>query len=396
MRLNYEHTKTITSVVRYYFCIILADSPWPSFQNDPQNTGRSKFNGPSEGRINWKYNFTFGAAPSFLTIDKDQNVLLTYSRVIPDTNASVSDYLIAFSTNGDLLWYKDLCLPDRVGQDAISASITNSDGTTYVTSSCGKLLAISSNQTVEWELDLGNAIINGYGGINIDKEGNIYISTIESFYKINKSGSQIWKNNDYARQQAIISPDGNILYMKSRSGTLDAIDTDGNIKWKFPFSNEDFVQYIICDSQNKIYFPYEDEFYCVNSEGLISWKYLLDDTDRFESSVSPTIDKNGNLYFSTKEYLYSLDYDGKLRWRLKDIGTTGGVNLINDVNGNIYAAESIGGNLYSISNEGVINWTLNLGENSYIYGGIAIGRNSTLYVLTENPQTRNSTIYSIY
>lgn len=29
----------------------LADSPWPMYHNDPQNTGRSKFIGPSSGGI---------------------------------------------------------------------------------------------------------------------------------------------------------------------------------------------------------------------------------------------------------------------------------------------------------------------------------------------------------
>ncbi|MDP2364134.1 MAG: hypothetical protein Q8M94_10235, partial [Ignavibacteria bacterium] len=33
----------------------LADSPWPMYQHDPQNTGRSKYKGPQSGVTTWDY-----------------------------------------------------------------------------------------------------------------------------------------------------------------------------------------------------------------------------------------------------------------------------------------------------------------------------------------------------
>jgi len=367
----------------------LADSPWPSFQYDLQNTGRSQYTGPLEGKIKWKYELNFGVTPAFITINENNTILLTYNRVMPDPLVETSDYLLAFSSNGDLVWYQDLCFPDRIGLDEISAAITNSEGVIYVGSSCGKLLAIDQNQTVQWEFDAGSAIINGHGGISIDKNGDIYISTIETFLKISKSGSLIWKNDDYKRQQAVFSPNGKVIYMKSRNGTIDAVDLDGEVKWAFPFSTEDFIQYIICDSQGNIYFSYQNTFYSVDSEGVTRWKYSVDDSEVLGFST-PTIDKLGNLFFNTNASLYSLSFTGELRWIIDEIKNIGS-HPICDASGNIYQLADQ--NLFSIANDGSINWSIQFETARNSNTSLALGMNSDLYLIIE--KNGYSELYSI-
>jgi len=373
----------------------LADSPWPMYQHDPQNTGRSSLNGPLLGKVKWRKELKFGVSPFFFAIDKKQNILLTYSSVKPDSNLQTSNYLLAFSNSGNLLWQLNLCKSNSLNQDEISSAISTIEGYTYVTSSCGVLFAINSNNRILWEFDTGEPIYNGLGGLNIDKLGNIYLSTTSKFYCINKDGHTQWTMDKYKRQKAVFSADGSKIFIKAE-GSIDALELNGRLLWSYPISSGNYLLFLISDSQNNIYFADNKTFFSVSSLGKLRWAFELESTDDFNYNISPTIDKNGNTYFSTREYLYSLNYEGKLRWKLKDVGTTGGVHLTNDANGNIFVAESRGGNIYSISNNGDINWTLNLGINTYIYGGITIGEDSTLYILTENYQSRTSFIYSIY
>ena len=373
----------------------LADSPWPMFQRDPQNSGRSNCSGPSTGKIKWGKKLTFGVAPFFFSINNKQEILLTYNSVKPDSNLLTSDYLLSVSDSGELLWYHNLCKPNSFNQDETSSAISTIDGVTYVASSCGILFALNSDNEILWEFDTGEPIYNGIGGLNIDKSGNVYFSTISKFYSIDKDANVRWTKEEYKRQKAVFSSDGNMIYIKTE-GSVDALDMNGTLIWSYPVISGEYLLFLISDSQSNIYFANSKSFFSITPQGKLRWVFNLETSDDFNYSVSPTIDKNGNIYFSTSEYLYSLDFEGTLRWKLEGVGINGGAHLINDINGNIYVANSRGGNLYSISNNGDINWTLNLGVNSYIYGGMAICENSTLYILTENAQLTSSYIYSIY
>jgi len=372
----------------------LADSPWPMFQKDPQNSGRSNLSGPMQGQIKWKSELTFGVSPSFFNINHKKEVLVTYSSVKPDSTVKTSDYLLSFSVLGELLWYHNLCKPNSNRQDEISAPVTTYDGITYTSSPCGILFSLRPDNSVLWEFDAGEPIYNGVGGLNIDKEGNIYFSTISKFYSLDKNANIRWTKDKYGRQKAVFSADGSTIYIKSE-GTIDALNIGGTLKWSYPITSGDYLLFLISDSQSNIYFADNKYFYSITPLGELRWDYKIETSDDFNYDISPTMDKNGNIYFSTRNYFYSLNYEGKLRWKLEGIGK-GGSHLINDINGNVFVADCLGGKLYSVSNEGNINWFLNLGVDSYIYSALAIGENSTLYILTENPKIASSTIYAIY
>ena len=371
----------------------LADSPWPMFQGNPQNSGRSNFRGPINGKIKWEIELTFGVAPYFITINDKDEILSSWSSIKPDSIASTSDYLIYFSTLGEILRYNDLCSTGLNQQDEISASLTTNTGITYTASACGILYAFDSDSTVLWEYDAGEAIYNGLGGINIDKLGNIYFSTISKFYSMDQNANIRWSNSKYKRQKAVFSADGSTFYIKSES-TIDAVDLNGNVNWSFTIKEGDYLLFIICDAQSNIYFANDSIFFSVTPSGTIRWEFQPDSLDDMNYGISPTIDIYGNLYFSTSNYLYSLSYDGKLRWKLSGLGN-GGTHLVTDMVGDIFVSNEQDGILYSISNAGNINWSLNIGTNTNISCAPAIGNDSTLYIITENPTTTSSTIYSI-
>ena len=93
------------------------------------------------------------------------------------------------------------------------------------------------------------------------------------------------------------------------------------------------------------------------------------------------MDKNGNFYFAY-DTLYSVDYNGQLRWKMAMNGQVESP-LISDINNNLFV--TVGNNsmfreVRSINVSGSINWSLPI-ENTQLVGfSAAIGYNSRLYV----------------
>jgi len=118
-----------------------------------------------------------------------------------------------------------------------------------------------------------------------------------------------------------------------------------SVEWTF--GNTTLKTSPIVDSQGNIYvYPTYQEngmnyFYSLKPNGDVRWKFEYSGYPFITDNIEPTIDKFGNVYFGY-DTLYSLDYEGKLRWKK---GFTKGKNyspIVCDSKDNIYLGLSIG------------------------------------------------------
>jgi outer membrane protein assembly factor BamB len=85
-----------------------------------------------------------------------------------------------------------------------------------------------------------------------------------------------------------------------------------------------------------------EAFFALNSSGNLLWSYQIPLTDYFGKS-SPAVDVNGVIYFGATNYLYALNSEGTLKWKLPT-----------DISGSSPAIGS-NGTLYFGSGDGYLN-----------------------------------------
>jgi len=358
----------------------LADSPWPMSRHDPQSTGRSKEIGPEAGIIEWSIEPYW--LETGVSMGLESTILFAYNS------------LFAYSTNGTAKW--ELRLNDFTN----STPIITADGTIYTTAG-KKLIAISTERTIKWEYEVDGNI--GWM-INIGKDGIVYIIDISStLYAISSSGNLIWQFTDsrFTRNNfsgISFSPDGSTLYIPGSVSSVLAVDVQ-NQTTKWEFGQIRMYNSPIVDSDGNLYLlPNYNEtgtertqFYSINKNGEIRWVFYFKYEFSLFHSNTPTIDKNGNIYFAT-DTLYSLDYSGELNWK---VGLEGFSDcpLVCDNNCNVYVGTMFDGGfiaIYCYDSDGNLNWIIKDDTQQQVGGSPALGVNSLYF-----PTWKSTKIYSI-
>ena len=359
----------------------LANSPWPMNHHDPQNTGRSKEVGPNLGIIDWSlepYDLETG-----ISLGPDSTIYFTYGK------------LFAHALDGTEKWSIDL---SRFAF-SVSTPIIASDGTIYTTAQ-SKLIAISPDKTIKWEF-----VANSYIGwmINLGIDGIIYILDRNStLYAISPSGELIWQYsdarfiiNDYSGIS--FSPDGNTLYIPGITCSVIAFNVQSqSVDWVF--GDIKMFNPPVIDSDGNIYLlpKYEylgsekGQFYSLNKNGEIRWIFEFNYEVSYFHANTPTIDKEGNIYFAT-DTLYSLDYFGNLNWKAGLDGFSE-CPLVCDVNSNIYVGTMSSFNfvgIFQFDSNGNLNWQI-IDNQDQIGGSPALGFNRLIF-----PTGKSTKIYGI-
>ena len=374
----------------------LANSPWPMFQHDPQFTGRSEFRGPRNGNIVGE--FSFNAIPEYsgIVISENEEIIFTTSNVF-DSN-TVSAFLYKLNKDLSVQWRTNLSL----GKSAEMASkpLLDKEGNVYNGGYAGYFISNKNSGVENWIFDTGSIIHTGFTGSNLDKNGNIYFSTIQSLVVMNNSGNKLFDFPEYHSSPILFPPDGKIFYAIHNASSLDAVDLSGNILWSYPF-NTYWSPIPLCDSQGNIYMSTNDStFISINKSGNKRWEFHIDKntglpfSDYIDFYVASAIDKNGNILFRTGSYLYSVNYAGQLNWK-SFFPDAAGSNIVIDAKGVIYTMTwgdaTNEAKLYSISCRGKVNWELPIGVGYRCRGNsIAISSDGSLFILVNNGNGSNS------
>jgi hypothetical protein len=296
----------------------LADSPWPMYRCDPQNTGRNKSMTIINNTVNSITNdslFIYSSA----AIGSSGEIYFA-ARSFADGNT----YLYSFSKERNLIWKFPL---STGANNDISSPLIATDGTIYISSPIQlRFYAVNKNGTEKWHID--NIEVK-QSGINIGKDGTIYFLGLQngniSLYAISTSGSILWtyQNNNFRGSELnsmSFSPDGNTLYIpgKRNEQAVFAFDViNKTIKWEFgsdrgiapPVVDSYGNIYCVTDSANSIY------LFSLNSNGNTRWKFRLNENYSGSIDYDIALDKQGNS-ICIKDTLYSINFRGGLNWKL--------------------------------------------------------------------------------
>lgn len=362
----------------------LADSPWPMVKHDPQATGRSPYIGPKTANIFWTMDMPYGiwSGPA---IGEDSTIYFGTNSWLP---GDTTNYFYAAYPDGTLRWifYTEETSATNAG------FLVGSDSTVYFGSQAGYLYAVDLSGTLKWKYSAGSNIYQDV--MNTDLEGNIYFSSTDGYlHSIDRNGELNWKtnlSNNLRARSTVISPDGETIYIAGRDSNFYALDLDGNIKWIY-LSEETWSVPLIDNSGNIYITPIASpaQIHCIKPNGELKWIYFLPLNGSSIWYSGPTIDSDGNIYFSHEVPQYSctgitsVDYYGNFRWTYIFNDPIDGIYtpLICDADGTIYCGSTWGYYYYAISSEGELLWKLPL-DGYMVDNSGAIGSDGKLYIGT--------------
>ena len=169
-------------------------------------------------------------------------------------------------------------------------------------------------------------IIDGHGSVYFTGQITIENSAKRGFLAFNRDGEFKWYYEGPVNQfsSPVLLPDGGIflvfqeiLYKKSN---LMKINRDGTINWIIPIEGFYPVGPPAVSNNGRIYLflsasdrPFGKLKSIESSDGGMDWEYNMNEW--LPGSISPAIDENGSIYFSLQDTLYSINYNGKFKWK---------------------------------------------------------------------------------
>jgi outer membrane protein assembly factor BamB len=141
----------------------------------------------------------------------------------------------------------------------------------------------------------------------------------------------------------------------------------------------------LVDNEGNVYFFYgiPGEIHYVISatkDGEIRWKFTHKELYTLAYHSGMHMDKDGNIYFCSGDELYSLDYDGNLRWKTPFVSGRNPVSpILGDSNGNIYLGLSTE-YLLAYEQDGNKKFRCTIPEGGFITLG-ALSNNGRLYLV---------------
>ena len=353
----------------------LGDTPWPMHHHDPQSTGRSQYAGPQQGVLYKKVPMT--TSVSGMVLGDDSNVLAGCNYY--------GGYLESFDYEGNLNWQSRF----HTG----STPIVGSDGIIYA-AGFNQFSAFTQDGDTVWTRPID---YNLTLGVNIDMSGNLYfIDEGATLNVLDKDGELLWQLTDnrfWAWEDGCptFSPDGNILYVQGRNVMVLAVDiTTQNIDWTF--GDESLQAGPVVDNAGNLYFvpertTFTNTIYSINNSGQVNWEFDIVSQSVIDVT-EVTIDYKGNIYFAT-DTLYSLTYDGELRWKVRfeeNVTTVSG--LVCDLNNTVYVgawnAQSGEDQIMAVDETGELLWIVRVEGERLLGPSPAIAENGTMFFPTWN------------
>ena len=213
------------------------------------------------------------------------------------------------------------------------------------------------------------------------------------------------------------------LVLVSACGNLSALDPDtGEVRWTFT-GGETSRSVPAVDSRGDLYWGYGTNLVSLTADGTLRWAGIVDANHVFGSSpvlddqdhvifthdavlavssdgqffwgapaytwlnTSPAIGADGTIFVSSPDGLWAYSPDGRLIWHDNFAKTPSGYGVSIGDDGTVYAGAT-GAELYAVTAQGQLTWSLTTEESRIIGAGVvigppAIGRDGTLYFGTD-------------
>ncbi len=223
------------------------------------------------------------------------------------------------------------------------------DGTIYVGTWAGHLIALHPDGTQRWRFKTGFEIASSPA---VGPDDTVYVGCRNRrLYALDPSGHLRWsfKTGGWVDASPALGADGTI-YFGSWDKSFYALNPDGSQKWAFTTGGPINSSAAIATNGVIHFGSHDRKFYALNPDGSLRWAFATEG----EISSSPAVGAAGELYFaSTDGLFYALNPDGTLRWKLQTGGITRSSPVLG-VDGTIYV--SVNQTHCAITPDGKFKW----------------------------------------
>lgn len=208
----------------------------------------------------------------------------------------------------------------------------------------------------------------------LDEENNIIIADQYDKYLLHKfdiNGNVIWeKQVGYTQCTPLIGIDSTLYFVSYNAKKLYAFKYNGTVRWEFDTGNKCGNIGINIGSDGTIYFVDETHtLNAVNNNGELLWQ-LTDGRFRVDSHGAPTFSPDGNYLYvqGTNVSVIAVNVQThNVEWVFGEEGLRS--SPVVDNQGNLYFIPDNyllkdKTTLYSLSPQGIVNWTFNYGFNN--------------------------------
>jgi len=250
---------------------------------------------------------------------------------------------------------------------------------------------------IKWKFYVPQPIY--YSSPAIGYDGTIYFTTgifkgttSGSLYAMDPDGNLKWSYPlDNNGNSPAIGLEGNI-YLQDRKHVIYAFTPNGSLKWRNRSLTKIFFSEIgqktpAIGDNGIIYVGIMDKVFAINSyNGNVIWEFDAG-TGGTGFGSSPIIEKNGTIYIAMNAIFVAVNPNGTHKWTFK-------TNSVDEMSfnspaignqGTIYFAteNNIGGYLYALNSDGTLKWRYTTEESRIIRASASIGADGTIYITTK-------------
>ena len=305
----------------------------------------------------WYYKSSYGV--SYMPVaDKMNNIYIFGGRSIKKIDI-----------HGNILWeYK-------LENDFYRDPVLGSNNIIYGLDYSRTLYAIDTNGNLKWKNKLS---YTSYNKMAISNNNILIVEAYEKFLMaVDTSGTVIWQVfDDKLNSSPVINKKNEIVIGNTNAG-ITIYGIDGNLRNEIQVDNNEweYIKYITLENDSVIYavssFP---KLYKVNLNTGVEWVSDMDGSNYYYSN--PTIDIDGNVYYTDYSKLNSLNETGSQRWSFESYATLFCSPSI-DRNGNLYLADNE--YAYCLNKSGELIWDF-YDPYGYIYTPPVILNDGTILI----------------
>ncbi|MEO0079438.1 MAG: PQQ-binding-like beta-propeller repeat protein [candidate division WOR-3 bacterium] len=227
---------------------------------------------------------------------------------------SLDSSLYCLDTTGRLQWSLDL------GDELYVGPAIGKDGTVYVGTDKGQLVAVSPKGKILWQRPVHGEVTSPP---TIGPNGLIY-QTADSLYCFDRKGRRRWafaapvgseeeQDRPYFWGSPVIGEKGVVLVGGS-DGYLYAVGSDGRMRWRSPVPDQDEIRpEVVFGPDGTGYFG-SDGYYLLAWSGTGTVRVLYEADDIV--SATPAVSDKGTVYFLADDgVLYARAANGRLLWK---------------------------------------------------------------------------------
>ncbi len=288
-------------------------------------------------------------------------------------------------------------------QDATfyTSPVLAADGTLYLATVQGRIIALDSSSATKWEYRT-DAFDFVSGGMLLDREGNLYFTTLTKVYSLSPDGQQRWMTQctpPKIYQSDIGSTiDGDVLYVEC-GHSFHALNKDvGSEIWSLPAL--DYESAVVA-RDGKIFTVRNQQIAVIGSDGVQLWTYPALPHGNFDPrrSTSGALENyiytplafgaDGTIFAGARmvNKIVAIDSQtGGLKWAF-DAGKYAPFRSAPSVaaDGTIYAQTMVGV-AYAINPDGSRKWMYQMPQTytSDLHAAPIIGDDGTVYFLAES------------